>query len=620
MAARDFFALQKQFPDFTRKDLEEAAAQFDSFDKDGNGSITLSELRTVVSNLGLKPGDEELQKYIDEVDSDKSGTVEFGEFVQILRNVRSGGKSSEKGFAGVVKKQAEVTRIQGATGSHSFADEEKESFVEHINDALKGDKDLAGRLPIKVDNMDVFKAVSDGILLCKLINHSVPETIDERTINTKQPLNQYKIIENQNLCINSAKAIGCNVVNIGNRDLMDGTAHLVLGLIWQVVKIGLFRTINLTSHPGLVRLLEEGETLASLLKLPPDQILLRWFNYHLRAAGWPRQVKNFTSDIKDSENYTVLLNQIAPKECSRAPLNVADHTKRAEAMLQNADKLGCRKYVKPRDVVNGNGKLNLAFVANLFNTHPALDPPDEQIIEVEETREEKAYRFWMNHFGIDPQVIYIYEDLRDGLSLLHVFDKIQPGIVDWSKVNKTLPLSTFKKIENCNYVVVLGKQLKFSLVGISGKDLADGHKMFTLALLWQMMRHHCVSLVQKLSQSGKDIKDSDIVDWANQKVAASNPAVPAIGSFKDAALSTGVFLIELVKAVEPRAVNMDLVNAGSNPEECLLNAKYALSIARKTGAVIFLLPEDVVEVKPKMILTFVAAMMAVDQARGAASS
>lgn len=42
------------------------------------------------------------------------------------------------------------------------------------------------------------------------------------------------------------------------------------------------------------------------------------------------------------------------------------------------------------------------------------------------------------------------------------------------------------------------------------------------------------------------------------------------------------------------------------------NAKYAISVARKLGATIFLLPEDIVEVKPRMILTFIGSLMALD--------
>ena len=33
--------------------------------------------------------------------------------------------------------------------------------------------------------------------------------------------------------------------------------------------------------------------------VPPEQILLRWFNYHLKNSGFSnRQVANFTSDIQ----------------------------------------------------------------------------------------------------------------------------------------------------------------------------------------------------------------------------------------------------------------------------------------------------------------------------------
>lgn len=40
-----------------------------------------------------------------------------------------------------------------------------------------------------------------------------------------------------------------------------------------------------------------------------------------------------------------------------------------------------------------------------------------------------------------------------------------------------------EKLENCNYAVELGKQLKFSLVGIAGQDLSDGNPTLTLGKL-----------------------------------------------------------------------------------------------------------------------------------------
>jgi len=41
------------------------------------------------------------------------------------------------------------------------------------------------------------------------------------------------------------------------------------------------------------------------------------------------------------------------------------------------------------------------------------------------------------------------------------------------------------------------------------------------------------------------------------------------------------------------------------------NAKYAVSMARKIGATVFALPEDLVEVKNKMVMTVFATIMAV---------
>lgn len=63
--------------------------------------------------------------------------------------------------------------------------------------------------------------------------------------------------------------------------------------------------------------------------------------------------------------------------------------------MQESDKIGCRSFVSPDDIVSGNYKLNLAFVANLFNNYPALDKKDDIDLESlqihEETREEKSW-------------------------------------------------------------------------------------------------------------------------------------------------------------------------------------------------------------------------------------
>ena len=50
-------------------------------------------------------------------------------------------------------------------------------------------------------------------------------------------------------------------------------------------------------------------------------------------------------------------------------------------------------------------------------------------------------------------------------------------------------------------------------------------------------------------------------------------------------------------------------------QDNLSNAKYAISMGRKIGARLYALPEDIVEVKPKMIMTIFACLMGLDIGR-----
>ncbi len=188
----------------------------------------------------------------------------------------------------------------------------------------------------------------DGLILCKLINDSVPDTIDERVLNkgssskTKpKPLNAFQITENNNIVITSAKGIGCSVVNIGPSDIAEGREHLILGLIWQIIRRGLLSKIDIKIHPELYRLLDDGETLEEFLRLPPDQILLRWFNYHLKAAGWKRRsvsvffipLHRALTDIlpgSRTSQKTFQMEKITPSSSTNSsPLNALDlHSKR----------------------------------------------------------------------------------------------------------------------------------------------------------------------------------------------------------------------------------------------------------------------------------------------------
>ena len=88
------------------------------------------------------------------------------------------------------------------------------------------------------------------------------------------------------MAINSAKAIGCVVIGIDSHTLnsSQGKKWLVLGLVWQLIKMYLFKQITISQVPGLVNLLRDGETLADLMKMSPEEILLRWVNHQLEKV------------------------------------------------------------------------------------------------------------------------------------------------------------------------------------------------------------------------------------------------------------------------------------------------------------------------------------------------
>ena len=241
-------------------------------------------------------------------------------------------------------------------------------------------------------------------------------------------------------------------------------------------------------------------------------------------------------------------------------------------MLQQASKIDCRSFVTASDVVNGIHKLNLAFVANMFNKYPGLDKLEDDSIEgletIEESREEKTYRNWMNSLGVSPYVNWLYSDLADGLIFFQLYDIIKPGSVNWGKVHKKFSkLRKFmEKLENCNYVVELGKQMNFSLVGIAGQDLNDGTVTLTLALIWQLMRSYTLSILSGLAgRPGSAVVEKEIVQWVNSRLKAAGKA-SSIKSFQDYAIADGKVILDLIDSIKPGSVNYDLVKDGGNEQ------------------------------------------------------
>ena len=110
-----------------------------------------------------------------------------------------------------------------------------------------------------------------------------------------------------------------------------------------------------------------------------------------------------------------------------------------------------------------------------------------------------------------------------------------------------------------------------------------------------------LKFLAELGKGGKQITDKDIVDWCTETVSKSGKK-GKINNFSDGSTSGGVYFVNLLAGAVPDIDDWNLVQ-GNTDDDKLLNAKYAISLARKIGAVMFVLPEDIVEVRPKMCLT-----------------
>lgn len=118
------------------------------------------------------------------------GKLSYEEFETLCIDLKS--KDVASTFHKNLSKKENLEKLggmsdQSAAGTtHSVRLEEQVAFSGWINSNLGHDKDLKHLLPIDTEGKQLYDKIKDGILLCKIINHSCPDTIDERAINKKK--------------------------------------------------------------------------------------------------------------------------------------------------------------------------------------------------------------------------------------------------------------------------------------------------------------------------------------------------------------------------------------------------------------------------------------------------
>ena len=311
------------------------------------------------------------------------------------------------------------------------------------------------------------------------------------------------------------------------------------------------------------------------------------------------------------------------------------------------------------DLLSGDELVISILFSELFTFHSGLAVTSDSDVEKVEldtfddegSREERTFRMWLNSLGCETSCASLFStNFRSGWMLLEVLESILPNSIDWGIANRPpfkSIVSRIKSVENCNQVIDIAKNaLHLSLVGIGGDDIADGKRKPILALVWQLLRLHTLMIlnsaldaspqhrtsfpdVSKTDLKNRKLNEADVLAWANSMLDFSG-SQHRITSFKDPELSNSLTFLELLKAIEPRAVQEKHITPGRatfsipflllkcsavgvTPKEKEMNARYVLSVARKLGATIFIIWEDIAEVKPKMLLLLIASFMLLDR-------
>jgi hypothetical protein len=288
-------------------------------------------------------------------------------------------------------------------------------FSKRINQLLHPfEEELRNYLPL--DEQSLLSSLRDGVIIAYLIHSIRPNVIDLtkllRDIDfglMNQPYSRltFEISGNHDIVFEAAKSLGIKLVNIGSQDLLEMRPSLVLGLIWQLIRLSFADRINLNRYPELAMLISDNYSIPSTTKQSLESLLLLWLNLHLRNCKSPTSLDNLTTSLCDSVAYAYLLTQIVPRSLmseeegdglieriSSLDTDINGLEMRAEILIEKLRTIGIDMFLSPQEIVSGNMRVNVCLVAELFNrfsmpqTTAGEIQPSETHIELEDRIQE----------------------------------------------------------------------------------------------------------------------------------------------------------------------------------------------------------------------------------------
>merc|ERR1711957_996345 len=140
----------------TPQEIKEIEEAFSLFDADNSGMIDGTELKTAMEALGFKPKREEIKKMLADIDKDGNGTIEAGEFMELMTAkddmIKAFGLFDDDSTGKISMKN--LKRVAAELGETMSDDDLKEMMT-------MGDTDGDGEV-----NQDEFLKIMQAVNLC----------------------------------------------------------------------------------------------------------------------------------------------------------------------------------------------------------------------------------------------------------------------------------------------------------------------------------------------------------------------------------------------------------------------------------------------------------------------
>lgn len=141
----------------------------------------------------------------------------------------------------------------------------------------------------------------DGTILLQGFDKVIPGSVIWRRVSKPkegQELSRFKCVENTNYSVDLAKSNGMHIVGIQGSDIVDGTKTLVLGLVWQLMRLSINQTLASISKGG------KGVT---------DLEMVKWANEKVKQGGKSSTMRSFKDpSLSNAVFFLDLLNAVKP--------------------------------------------------------------------------------------------------------------------------------------------------------------------------------------------------------------------------------------------------------------------------------------------------------------------